>query len=252
MFIYSENIYTPEGIRKGYIKIKDKKITSIQEKININENIGEEILDYKDCYVIPGFIDNHIHGWGTGSFWKDGTVEAIYNMKKDLVKEGTTSFLGTTGASSIQKISNTLRAAKEVLDRENLKIIGAELIGVHLKGPFIGKEYKGMQKEECCIEPDINILKEFSDIIGEENIRLITLAPELKGAEEMIRYCRRKNIALQAGHTSATFDDMNKAVEAGINGVTHTYSAMRGFHHREFGVVGAAMYFDELYTEFSK
>lgn len=90
MFIYSENIYTPEGIRKGYIKIKDKKITSIQEKININENIGEEILDYKDCYVIPGFIDNHIHGWGTGSFWKDGTVEAIYNMKKDLVKEGTT------------------------------------------------------------------------------------------------------------------------------------------------------------------
>ena len=252
MIIYSENIYTPKGVKKGYIEIEDKIITNICTDKNELKNKDEEITDYTDYYIIPGFIDNHVHGWGTGSFWKEGTQEAMYNMKKDLVKAGVTSFLGTTGADSLKKISDTLKEAKKVIDKENEQIIGAEMTGIHLEGPFIGKEYKGMQKEEYCINPDIDILKEFLNITGEENVKLMTLAPELNGSEEMIKFCNEKNIVVQAGHTSATFEDMKKAVQAGIKGVTHTYSGMRGFHHRELGVVGAVMYFDELYAEFAK
>ena len=252
MIIYSENIYTPEGVRKGYIEIEGKIIRNICTDENELKNKSDQIKDYTDFYIIPGFIDNHVHGWGTGSFWKEGTEEAMYNMKKDLVKVGVTSFLGTTGADSLEKITDTLKEAKKVIDREREQITGAEMTGIHLEGPFIGKEYKGMQKEEYCINPDIDILKEFLNIMGEENIKLMTLAPELDGSQEMIKFCNEKSIVVQAGHTSATFEDMKKAVQAGLKGVTHTYSGMRGFHHRELGVVGAVMYFEELYAEFAK
>ena len=160
MIIYSENIYTPEGVRKGYIEIEGKIIRNICTDENELKNKSNQIKDYTDFYIIPGFIDNHVHGWGTGSFWKEGTEEAMYNMKKDLVKVGVTSFLGTTGADSLEKITDTLKEARKVIDREKEQITGAEMTGIHLEGPFIGKEYKGMQKEEYCINPDIDILKE--------------------------------------------------------------------------------------------
>lgn len=82
MIIYSENIYTPEGVRKGYIEIEGKIIRNICTDENELKNKSDQTKDYTDFYIIPGFIDNHVHGWGTGSFWKEGTEEAMYNMKK--------------------------------------------------------------------------------------------------------------------------------------------------------------------------
>lgn len=248
MIIYSKHIYTPNGILDGFIEIEDRKIKKVIEKNRANYI---KYLNYENKHIIPGFIDNHIHGWATGSFWKDGTREYMIKMKRDLVKEGVTSFLGTTGTDTIERTKRVLKEAKKVLDSEN-DIDGANMYGIHLEGPFISKEYKGMQKGEYCLPPSIEILKEFMDVVGDDNIKLMTIAPELDGALEVIDFCTRNNIVTQVGHSSAKFEDVKKAIKYGLKGATHTYSGMRGFHHRELGVVGAIMYFDELYAEFAK
>ncbi|MGV2644662.1 amidohydrolase family protein, partial [Clostridium perfringens] len=99
-----------------------------------------EVLDYSDFNIIPGFIDNHVHGWGTGSFWIEKSKESILEMQRNLPKEGVTSFLATTGADAIEDILKQIDEANEVYES---KQIGAEMVGVHLEGPFINKEYKG-------------------------------------------------------------------------------------------------------------
>lgn len=248
MYLYSENIYTPEGFQRGYLKIENGKINGITEEI---EKTDEPVMDYKDNIIIPGFIDIHLHGWATGSFWYEGTQQSIKNMSRELVKVGVTSYLATSGTDAVETINNYLakgRAALETWHPEE----GAHILGFHLEGPFINKEFKGMQKEAHCLEPSVEIMASFLNTAGEGNVKLITLAPELPGAEELIKYVSRKGIQISVGHSAAEFEDIKRLKDLGLGGFTHTFSGMRGFHHRRLGVVGAAMYFDDMYAEFGK
>ena len=143
MIIYSKNIYLEDEKISGFIKIEDKKISDIVKieeefaKDSLKDYIlkvlkwdsNEEILDYSDFTIIPGFIDNHIHGWGTGSFWFEKSKKSITEMQKNLPKEGVTSFLATTGADTIEEILMQIDEANEVYKSNQ---IGAEVIGVHL------------------------------------------------------------------------------------------------------------------------
>lgn len=248
MILYSDKIYTDKGKFAGYLTIKNEKIEKISESRPQDES---EIIDFSGKSVIPGFIDIHIHGWGTGSFWKNGSRESLMNMRRDLIDTGVTSFLATTGADKLERINELIKIGAEVISEQQPQD-GSEILGFHLEGPFINKEYKGMQKAECCIDPEIKILENFIKNAGEGNIKILAIAPELKGAKETIKFARNNGIKVSAAHTSATFDEMAAAKDWGLECITHTYSGMRGFHHREPGVVGAAMYFDELYAEFAK
>lgn len=247
MYIYSENIYTPKGFQDGYLKIEDGIIKGIYPEVEPNE----EVLDYSQNIILPGFIDIHLHGWATGSFTYEGSSKSLRNMSRDLVKSGVTSYLATTGTDSLDFIKFQLSEAKKAMDSWEPSL-GAEVIGIHLEGPFINKEYKGMQKEEHVLNPSIEILENFIEIAGKGNIRLITMAPELPGSEEFIKYANKNNIQISVGHTAAEFEDIARLKDLGLGGFTHTYSGMRGFHHRRFGVVGAAMYFNDMYAEFAK
>lgn len=247
MYLYSENIYTQEGFQEGYLKINNGVIEGIFPDANSNE----EIVSYKDNIIVPGFIDIHIHGWATGSFTNQGTKEAIENMSKELVKVGVTSFLATSGTDSLDNIKNQLKEGIEAMDSWTPSE-GAETLGFHLEGPFINKKFKGMQVEEHCIDPSIEVLETFFDVAGKENIKLITMAPELPGSEEFISYVNKENIQISVGHSAAEFEDIANLKDLGLGGFTHTFSAMRGFHHRRLGVVGALMYFDDMYAEFAK
>lgn len=247
MYIYSKNIYTPEGFQEGYLKIIDGIIEGIFSKVEPNA----KVTHYDDNILIPGFIDIHLHGWATGSFTNQGTEESLNNMSKGLVKEGVTSYLATTGADSLDWIKGQLKEGKKAMENWD-PTQGAEVLGFHLEGPFINKEYRGMQKEEHCIDPSIEILEDFFKAGGRENIKLITIAPELPNSEEFLKYTQSKNIQVSVGHSAAEFEDIKRLKDLGLGGFTHTYSAMRGFHHRRLGVVGAAMYFDDMYAEFAK
>lgn len=264
MIIYSKNIYLEDKKISGFIKIEDKKITDIAEaeeeftKDSLKDyilkslkwNSDNEILDYTNLTIIPGFIDNHIHGWGTGSFWFEKSKKSITEMQKHLPKEGVTSFLATTGADTTEEILTQIDEASDIYESEQ---VGADMIGVHLEGPFISKDYKGMQKEENCILPNLEYMKLFYNRQKSKDlIKLMTMAPELEGAKEVAEFCREKGIQLSIGHTGATFDNIKEMKDYGFGGFTHTFSGMRGMHHRELGVVGAALYFDDMYCEFAK
>lgn len=248
MYLKSENIFFPHQIkRSGYLKIEEGKIAGYFPEVSSDA----QVIDYGQAYLIPGFIDQHIHGWGTGSFNNDKSVHSINEMKKNLPYEGVTSFLATSGAEPIEDLLEGIVHVKEVLETQ--KDDGATCLGVHLEGPFINKEFKGMQREDCCIDPDMSIMQQFLEAQGNRQvIRLMTLAPELPQAKECITCCKENNIQINIGHSAATFDCIAQLKEFGLDGVTHMFSGMRGLHHRELGVAGAAMYFDDLMCEFAK
>lgn len=247
MYLYSKHICLPHGrFFDGYIKVKDGKIVEIRNQ----KPQGEEIADFGEYFVLPGFIDIHIHGWGTGSFINDKSVNSILKMSKDLPDTGVTSFLATSGAEEIEKIKQGIESAREILSKPQGS--GSQLLGLHLEGPFISVEHKGMQREECCLAPDLELMKEFVKYQDQRVVKLMTIAPELPNADKLIQMCFDNQIQVSAGHTGATFEDIKRTKDFGIGGVTHMFSGMRGFHHRELGVVGAAWYFDDLYCEFAK
>lgn len=245
MIIKSKNINLPTKVLDGYIEVKDGKISSI-----FADYKGDDYIDYKDSYIIPGFIDLHVHGYGMGSFTHEGSVDALKRMSKSVLTQGVTSFLPTSGADSMEKIINWSNTVYEFMRSGNNE--GSEVLGIHYEGPFINKARKGMQKEEHCLNPSIEVFEKMLGNLDIEKVKLITIAPELNGAKEFCKYAMKNNIQLSIGHSDADFSTIKEIKKYGINGVTHMYSGMKGFHHRELGVAGAALYFDDLYCEFAK
>lgn len=248
MYLKSNNIFFPNQIkRSGYLKIEEDKIAGFFTEVEADADVE----DYGDHYLIPGFIDQHIHGWGTGSFNNDKSIKSINEMKKNLPYEGVTSFLATSGAEPIADLIEGIKNVSTVLHQQ--KEDGATCLGVHLEGPFINKEFKGMQREDCCIDPDLTLMQQFLDAqTYPHTIKLMTLAPELPNAKALIQLCKKNQIQINIGHSAATFDCIKELKEFGLGGVTHMFSGMRGLHHREPGVAGAALYFDDLNCEFAK
>lgn len=246
MVLHSNNIHTPDGVVSGFITVLDGKISKIEK-----EKPSDDFIEYGNLHIIPGFIDLHVHGFSTGSFWYEKTAESLRRMSESMIQAGVTTFLGTTGTDSIETIKESLREAKYAI-RDWRPERGSRILGVHLEGPFINKEFKGMQKEEHCINPDLKLTEELLEEAGEGNVYLMTLAPELPGAKEIIQHLNQKGVQVSIGHSAADLELIGELKEYGLGGVTHMYSGMRGFHHRRPGVVGAALYFDDLYCEFAK
>ncbi len=205
---------------------------------------AEEMVLPSGCIVLPGFVDQHVHGAG-GADAMDGTVEAIETISKTLAKEGTTSFLATTMTQSEENIEKAMQAVKAFREKDS---DGARAVGVHLEGPFIALKYKGAQPAQYVVSPDKAIFEKYNAASGSA-IKLVTLAPEVDGAEEFISYLNERGIVASIGHTGAGVETVQKAVECGASNVTHTYNAQSSLHHREIGVVGSAMLFDELNCE---
>lgn len=231
-------ILTEKGLEKTSL-VYDELFTEIGKEYTELEQLPEEYV------VVPGFIDQHIHG-AAGSDAMDGTVEDLSKIATALAKEGTTAFLATTMTQSPENITNALKAVKEYI--ESNPVEGAEVLGVHLEGPFISKDFAGAQPYEYIATPNVEVFKKYQDASG-DNIRLVSLAPEEEGSSELIAYLKENNIVASIGHSNSKYADVEKAVKAGATNLTHTYNAMKPVHHREVGTVGSAYLFDELACE---
>ena len=230
-----------EGLKKCTLCF-DEKIEKIS-RCGVKD--AEAIELPEDAIVLPGFVDQHIHGAG-GSDGMDGTVEDIAIIAKTIAAEGTTSFLVTTMTQSPENITKAMKAVKAY--REANSDEGARVVGVHLEGPFIAAAHKGAQPLEYVKAPDIAAFDGYNVASGNA-IRIVTLAPEVDGAEEFIRHLTEQGIVSSIGHTGAKYPDIEKAVANGASNVTHTYNAQSALHHREIGTVGSAMLLDELNCE---
>ena len=228
-----------KGLKKCSVAFNEKieKIGSFAK--------GEEICLPDNAIVLPGFIDEHIHGAG-GSDGMDGTLEDIATIAKTIAGEGTTSFLVTTMTQSPENITKALSAVKEYRAAGDGE--GARVLGVHLEGPFIAAAHKGAQPLEYVKEPDIAAFDAYNAASG-NCIKIVSLAPESEGADAFIRHLKAQGVVASIGHTGAKFADIEHAIECGASNVTHTFNAQTALHHREIGTVGSAMLLDELNCE---
>lgn len=240
-----------KGFKNSWIITENGKIKSnliIEEGLikSIGDASTNDLIELpENCVVVPGFIDQHIHG-AAGCDAMDGTVEDLKKIAVALASEGTTSFLATTMTQSPENIKKALASVKEY--KEHNFSEGAEIAGVHLEGPFISKDHIGAQPLEYVANPSVEVFKIYEEASG-NTIKLVSLAPEVEGAEELIKYLSSKKIVASIGHTGATYKDVEKAVLAGATNATHTYNAMKAIHHREVGTVGSTYLFDELNAE---
>ncbi|WP_042464154.1 N-acetylglucosamine-6-phosphate deacetylase [Neobacillus dielmonensis] len=241
--IYSED----KWINNGYLKIKNQKIVELGAMETLSSQEEFEVIDLPLGYkAIPGFIDVHIHG-ANGADTMDATQEALDIMSHALPGEGTTSFLATTITQEESQIEAALNNAGKYINKYQSPG-KAEILGIHLEGPFVNKTKAGAQPIQHIIDPNLELFKKWEEVSA-DTIKLVTLAPELPNGIELVKYLKEKGIIASIGHTDATYEEVIEAIEAGVNHVTHLYNQMRGLHHREPGVVGAAFLKDELKAE---
>ena len=224
-------------IEKGFIIFEDGLIKDVQEG-----NYFGDALDCRGLIAMPGFIDIHIHG-SAGIDFMDAKEEDYKIIANSLYKEGVTTFLATTLTSDNASLKRVCETVKNVKDK--IPSLG----GIHFEGPYINEKYKGAQNEAFIRKPDIKEFDELQKISG-NNVKYITLAPENEGAMEFIEHISKNGVTVSAGHSDASFDDVKLAIQKGLTNTTHTHNAMSPHHHRKPGIVTAAFYFDELYTEF--
>lgn len=242
LMVHSEK----ETYKNGYIKVVDGKIAEVGPVSQYKQDDDAKVITLSPDYqVIPGAIDIHIHG-ASNSDAMDATQDALSTMAKTLPKEGTTSFLATTMTQSTQAIESALLNAGKYIENQTQE--NAEIVGIHLEGPFISPARKGAQPEEYIIDPDITLFKRWQEM-AENQIKLVTLAPEQPNGLDLAAHLRGTGVVASIGHSDATYDQIDEAILAGTTHVTHLYNGMRGLHHREPGVLGAAYLRDELYVE---
>ena len=227
-------------ITSGKIILKDRVVEG--KNLVFDENIvdicdsipkGCEVIDAEGNYVSPGLIDIHIHG-NMGEDTMNGTDFAIETISKSVARHGVTGFLPTTmtmGKEDIYKSFEAIRRAKA------RKMEGAQVLGCHVEGPFINIAYKGAQNESYIVAPNYPFIKDYTDVI-----KVITMAPEKDEKFEFIKAVKKNtDILMSIGHSKATFDEANAAIDAGVGSITHLFNAQTPLNHREPGIVGAAL-----------
>jgi len=208
----------------------DEKIRAVDRHVNID---GASIIDAQGCFVSPGFIDLHIHGSG-GADVMDATHEALETISQTLLQTGTTAFLATTMTMSRERID----AALENIREYSAGVSGAQIIGVHMEGPFINPIRHGAQDVKYVAKPVLEAVKPHTDIV-----KMITLAPEVEGGELFVKLLTEHfpHIILSIGHSEANYHETKESFGWGISHATHLFNAMPPYHHRDPGLVGAVL-----------
>lgn len=233
----------PHGISEGseLVEIDNGIISSTGAEGTYFPGIDHYIYDFGPNYICPGFIDLHVHGCG-GADVMDADRGALERMSLALAEGGTTSFLATTMSASREALSGAVKNLTAVGARG---VGGAQVIGIHLEGPFLNPIKKGAHSEKYLRLPDVDELKEYIDA-GRGMLRMITLAPELPGAAKVIECAKSVGMTVSLGHSNATITQVEEASGAGLTHVTHAFNAMAGFHHRDPGTTGAILSMKQL------
>lgn len=208
---YNENVYVKDG------------------KISFSEGTIVE-FDKRAKYIVPGFIDQHIHGAGNIDTMDNKQINV---MSEVLLKEGTTSFLPTT-------MTYDLAVVKQIIDNlaKDNENTGANIVGVHVEGPFIdGEKYIGAQNNKYVKKPSKAEIQKLNE---SRFIKMVTYAPECDENLEMTKYMNENNIVASIGHSAASMAQAEAALKNGANCFTHLHNASTGHHHRNPGVVSAA------------
>ena len=242
IYIKNAELCTPfRVIKNSHLVIYGKKIKKILSRPFKNIPTDAVVIDAKDNIICPGLIDVHLQGAG-GYDFLDGTPMAIEKISQTLARFGTTSYLATTvfknGAN--RHIENIVR-----VQGSGVRGQGSELLGIHLEGPFVNPMKKGMIRSDGIKKCSRGYFNKVLKVSGGK-LRMMTIAPELKGAIKIIKGLKAKKIIVSFGHSDATYEEAQKGIKAGINHATHVFNAMRPLHHREPAGLAAVLMDDNV------
>ncbi len=238
--VVAKAVWTPEVcLEPGWVQIEGERIVALGR----GRPPAGATIDVTAMTVCPGFLDLHIHG----SFGRDAQegAEALAAMGAGLPRFGCTGYLPTT-------IPAPWPQTLEIVDRLARALAqtppGAAALGLHLEGPFLNPLHRGMHLPEFLVPPSAERARDLL-AAGRGHVRTVTLAPELEGGLDATRVLAAAGVLVAMAHSDATYAQATDAQAAGVRHVTHLYSAMRGLHHREPGLVGAALDSEGLSAE---
>jgi len=222
-------------IEQGVVRISEGVIAYVGEAGTM-EASGAEVIDAGGKWLLPGFIDVHVHG-GYGADFMESNPQTLDTITRFHAQHGTTAMLATTMTATREDIDRVLGEVHRYIERD---MPYAQLLGVHLEGPFISPKWAGAQDPNLMLPPQLAWLEAWHERYP-ELMRQVTLAPEREGGQAMIAWLCDHGIVAACGHTDATYADIQSAVGAGLSHAVHTFNAMKGLHHREPGTVGAVL-----------
>lgn len=228
------------------VVIEDGLIASISTRAAIELPSQARVLDFPGATLAPAFFDVHIHG-ANGRDAMEATPEALDTMSGFLAQRGTGSFLATTVTAPLDATLRALAGLAKLVARPAAGA-QAQAIGIHLEGPFLSHAKRGVQPEEHLLAPTTATFDRLFEA-AEGRVRLMTMAPELPGAVELIAHASGRGVRISLGHSNATAEETRAAVEAGAVSATHTFNAMRPLAAREPGILGSVLTEDALYAE---
>ena len=239
-YVYAKQIVLDDQvIDKAYLTIEDGKFGPIL----MEEPQDAPIKDYSQSIVAPGLVDTHIHGYKSHDVM-DNDFEGIKVISEGLLSCGVTSWLPTTLTSSAQLLNDVC----ETIGNHYQEVIGAKIRGIFLEGPFFTEKYKGAQNPKYMSDPSVEKLAKWHEL-SQGLVNKIAIAPERKGVKEFIEFAKSKGVYTALAHSDATYEEAAAAVDAGANIFVHIYNGMSGLHHRNPGMVGAALSLDKVFAE---
>jgi N-acetylglucosamine-6-phosphate deacetylase len=251
-FTSAECITPLETIGHALVVIEDGIITSVGPRSHVEIPVNARVVDFGDAVLAPGFVDMHVHG-GAGHDVMEGTPEILTTIERHLAAHGTTAYFPTTVTAALD---HTLHALEQLANRiensssgsQNQHEAHAQPLGIHMEGPFISRMKRGVHPLEHIREASVELFDRMWQA-SRGHIVMLTIAPEIPGAGELIREATRRGVCVSLGHSNACGSEATKGIEAGARHATHAFNAMRSLEAREPGMLGVALADDRLTAE---
>lgn len=240
MIIQSSRVYYDEKFQPMQLEIIAGKISQLNPY-----NLKQPDVDYGNAMIIPGLIDIHNHGWNMCDA-NHANVSWVNDWMAYLPSEGVTSTVPSCSCGPEETMLAGMNAVATVMQTPHA---GTNILGIYSEGPFVSDKFHGAQDLRYKVIPTKEVYDRYQAACQGHLIYVMCAPEELGGDYSFIQYCVANGTKVALGHTGATFEQCAAARLAGASSFTHTYNGMRGLHHREPGVVGAAMYFEDMYTE---
>lgn len=248
--LLARTIYTPQQrLEDGCVLLEDSSIRAVGPRAQIEIPPLARTYELSPGILAPGFLDIHVHGAG-GRDIMEGSREALAVVGRTLLQHGTTAYLATTVTAPIDQTLRALETLSATIKLLRMQANGAEAlpVGIHLEGPFINPVRRGVHPAAFIQPASPALLRKLLEA-GAGEVRILTLAPEIEGADELIALALEFGVVVALGHSDATCEQTRRASDRGARHAVHLFNAMRPFHHREPGIVGAALTDERITAE---
>jgi N-acetylglucosamine-6-phosphate deacetylase len=240
----ANRLYTPlDIVDRPMVLIEDQNIIEVTSQSARDIPHKAKVHDFPESILAPGFIDIHIHG-GAGHDVMEDDPGGLPTIRQMLLKHGVTSFFPTTVTAPFDKTLLALdRLATSIETAEAGALLGSRYAtprGIHLEGPFISHQCPGVHPPDLLLRPTLQAFEQFWQA-ARGRIRVMTIAPELEGAHDVMKEAAQRGVTVSLGHSNASLAEAVAGVEAGGTHFTHTFNAMRPLRHRDPGIIGEAL-----------